>query len=123
MLGALVGQACGDESTEPIVYTNPADTIHVRVGESFWISLESNPTTGYKWQFKTEVDSTLLRLAEQKYIPDPNPEKLMGRGGRYQWLFEALKRGSTSISLQYLQPWDSASVERSIEFRVEIKAE
>lgn len=123
VLGALVGQACGDEGTEPVVYTDPADTVQVKVGESFWISLESNPTTGYKWQFGTPVDTTLLKLSEQKYVPDPNPEKLMGRGGRDHWLFEAIKPGSAGISLQYLRPWDSTSMERSVEFRVEINAE
>jgi inhibitor of cysteine peptidase len=116
--------ACGGEGGEradPIVYTDPADTIQVQVGEQFRISLESNPSTGHKWQFMSPVDSTLLSLVETRYIPKPNPEKFVGRGGYEEWLFEALGKGSTSISMHYLQPWDSISVARTVEFQVEIR--
>jgi inhibitor of cysteine peptidase len=124
VFGCLLAMACSGEtgeSADSVVYTDTADAIQVEVGEQFQISLESNPSTGHKWQFMSPVDSTLLSLVESRYIPKPNPEKFVGRGGNEQWLFEALAKGSTSVSMRYLQPWDSTSVARTVEFQIEIK--
>ncbi|UCE23430.1 MAG: protease inhibitor I42 family protein [Candidatus Zixiibacteriota bacterium] len=113
--------ACSGESADPRAYSDPSDTIRVAIGEQFTIVLEANPTTGYSWQFVGEVDSTLLKLVESKHEPMPNPKKLMGRGGHHHWLFEPLREDTTTISLRYLQPWDSTSVDRTVDFFVEIK--
>lgn len=122
-LSCLVLPSCSSETKEPIPYSDPGDTIKVTIGERFKIVLESNPTTGYSWQFRQPVDSTLLKLVETQYTAKPNPDKLMGRGGHDHWFFEALAAGTTLISLQYLRPWDSTSVEQKLDFTVEIKQE
>lgn len=120
MLSWLILPVCGSETKEPVSYSDPADTITVEVGKRFEIVLESNPTTGYTWRFIQPIDSTLLSLLEAKYVAKPNPEKLMGRGGHDHWLFEATAKGTTSVSLHYLRPWDSTSVDKVLDFTVEI---
>jgi inhibitor of cysteine peptidase len=121
VLCIFIALACSGGEAEPQVHTNPADTIRIAQGEQFKISLESNPTTGHQWQFINEVDTTIIQLLEREYTPDPNPDKLVGRGGKDQWRFKGVKKGATSISLRYLQPWDSTSVARTVEFQVEVK--
>lgn len=116
----LATLACATEETEPPTYSDTADTIRVTVGGRFMLALESNPSTGYQWQFTAPYDSTALKLVEHKYASKPNPDKLVGRGGHDQWLFEALKEGSGSVSLRYLRAWDSTSVAREAEFIFEI---
>jgi len=120
MLGALILPACSSETKDPASYSDPSDTIRVAVGQQFKIILESNPTTGYAWQFRQPIDSTLLTLLEKQYVAKPNPNKLVGRGGHDHWLFEAAVQGTTSVSLQYLRPWDTTSVEQTLDFTVEI---
>jgi len=123
MLSCLILPACSSETKDPVSYSDPADTIRVAVGDQFKIVLESNPTTGYSWQFRQSIDSTFLKLVVAKYVAKPNPEKLMGRGGHDHWTFEAKAQGSTSVSLHYLRPWDSTSVERTLDFSIEIAQE
>jgi len=120
-ISVLVAIACNGGEAEPTVHANPADTIRIVTGEQFKISLKSNPTTGYGWQFTSEIDTLMIKFIEREYIPDPNPEGLVGRGGRDQWRFTGVRKGTTSVSLQYLQPWDSTSVAQTIEFHVEVK--
>ncbi len=112
--------ACSSESSEPTVYSNPADTIDIKVGQQFKITLESNPSTGYLWRFVGSIDTLALKLVEHQYVAKPNPEKLVGRGGNDEWLFKALAAGSTSVALEHLQAWDSTSVERQVEFNIRI---
>ncbi|UCD63032.1 MAG: protease inhibitor I42 family protein [Candidatus Zixiibacteriota bacterium] len=112
--------ACSSENADPPIYTGLTDTVRVTAGDQFKIVLESNITTGFSWQFATTLDSTALRLVEHDYVPLPNPDKLLGRGGHEHWLFEALDEGSTAIALQYLRPWDSTSVAKEANFTVEI---
>ena len=111
--------ACSGEEQEPPTFTDTGDTVRMKVGQQFKIVLESNPTTGYKWQFAEAYDTTALRLVEYQYVAKPNPDKLVGRGGHEHWLFESLKDGPSTISLQYLRPWDSTSVAQTAEFKVE----
>ena len=120
LLTVVLCLACSGEDTEPIEYTDAADTVRVDIGKQFKIVLETNPSTGYEWQFTSPVDSSLLKLVEYKYQPKPNPEKLVGRGGHAHWTFKALREGATTVALQYLRPWDSTSVHRELVFAVEI---
>ncbi|MEW6411664.1 MAG: protease inhibitor I42 family protein [Candidatus Zixiibacteriota bacterium] len=118
ILTLSISLACSSQSSDPKVYADSADTVSVKMGERFKIALESNPSTGYGWRFVSDVDSSLLKLMEHQYIAKPNPEKVVGRGGHDEWLFEAIAAGSTSVALEYLRPWDSTSVEREVEFQI-----
>lgn len=120
-LCTVLAIACTGGEAEPTVHTNPADTIRIMKGEQFKISLKANPSTGYWWQFVKEIDTMVIELMEREYIPDPNPDNLVGRGGHDQWRFKGVKKGATSVSLRYLQPWDSTSVAETVEFYVEVK--
>jgi hypothetical protein len=46
------------------VYTEPGQTIEIKVGQRFIIALDENPTTGYTWQ--EEFDDSFLELVENK---------------------------------------------------------
>jgi predicted secreted protein len=48
------------------VFTKSDNEIEVKVGDSFAIELEGNPTTGYDWQLK--FDSDTLELLDQHYM-------------------------------------------------------
>ncbi|HWH67961.1 MAG TPA: protease inhibitor I42 family protein, partial [Candidatus Sulfotelmatobacter sp.] len=45
---------------------NPKPMI-VQVGRPFTLSLASNPTTGYHWQFATPLDEMHLKLLKAEY--------------------------------------------------------
>lgn len=83
-------------------------SINVNTTQSnFLISLPSNPTTGYRWMV-TGYDKSLLHLMSSQYIAPQS--KLMGAGGKMQFIFELLPDAtfpaSTDIHLKYAQPWE-----------------
>lgn len=85
-------------------YSNPQIPIMVRIDQQFIISLESNATTGYKWQMTTPAYTGILRLVNSRFAPpDTN---LAGAPGRQKWLFQATGPGRTVIRLEYVRPWE-----------------
>jgi len=87
--------------TEPAKSTAPVET---EVGLVFSITLESNPTTGYRWQLATPLDEKIIKLVGSKYVA-PKAGRL-GVGGKEVWTFKAVGRGKAEISLKYVRPWE-----------------
>ncbi|MCX5707306.1 MAG: protease inhibitor I42 family protein [Candidatus Omnitrophica bacterium] len=81
-----------------------SNKIQVEVGKQFAITLESNMTTGYQWQFARALDNTLITLVSLEY--KRAKPKLVGSGGKEIWTFKALKEGKATISFQYVRPWE-----------------
>jgi len=78
--------------------------IETYVGQSFTITLESNPTTGYMWQFAKPLDKNLLELIRSSH--SVNNRKLVGSPGKQLWSINALKAGKTVIFFKYMRPWE-----------------
>jgi inhibitor of cysteine peptidase len=81
--------------------------VDLTTGETLVISLDSNPTTGYSWEIQ-ETDATLLNLkGYPEFVQQPNNGALVvGAGGTQVFRFEALKTGSTTLTLVYHRPFE-----------------
>ncbi len=80
--------------------------ISIETDETFDISLESNPTTGYDWDVK-ECDYSVLELVNTGYEPAENQTPpLEGAGGLRNWTFMGLKDGETTLKLVYWRSWE-----------------
>jgi inhibitor of cysteine peptidase len=86
--------------------------IQARVGEEFVITLQSNPSTGYRWMLADSLDAGLLRLAGRTYVPDQ--PVMPGSGGHEQFTFVGVAPGETTLRLRY-----SRHVQRSAPRRAE----
>jgi len=73
------------------------------------IDLESNPTTGYQWQYDTKQDG-IIKEVSKKYKKDDVPEGITGSGGIDIWTFEGIKKGSTEVTFKYLRPWEGEAI-------------
>jgi len=100
------------------VYSDPAETIELNVGQSFVIALESNPTTGYTWH--EDFDKSFLELLGHEYERSLAGEGLVGAGGTESFEFKALKKGETEITMVYKQGWEGGSVGDEYVFKVTI---
>ena len=77
------------------------------VGDTIVVTLGSNPTTGFKWSDTAEIqDQAILRQMDHKYI-DPGQTNVVGATGREVWTFKALKKGTTTFSMEYRRPWEN----------------
>jgi predicted secreted protein len=85
--------------------SDPAAPIAVAPGQTFTLTLRSNPTTGYIWQVAEPVDERILHLIGSEYLSDKTG--LTGAGGREVWTFKAVGTGETRITLKYARSWET----------------
>ncbi len=87
--------------------------MEVYVGDSFIVTLCSNPTTGFQWSETAQVsDQTVLEQVDHKLVsPESEPPPPPGTPGQEIWTFEALKTGTSTISMEYSQPWEGGEKE------------
>ncbi len=90
-----------NQSTLP-VSTNA--TLSVKANQQFYITLDSNPTTGYEWQVALISDPDVVGFVSSQYIP-PESE-LLGAGGKQILTFNALQEGNATINLEYIRPFE-----------------
>lgn len=82
--------------------------VELGVGGSLTVALESNPSTGYEWELTEVGDETVLQKVDQRYEP-PEDGGMVGAPGKEIWTFKALKKGQSSISMEYSQPWEGGT--------------
>ncbi len=84
--------------------------VQVAAGDSFTVDLCSNPSTGFQWSESAQIsDQTVLQQTDHKLVPpevkgDKPPAP--GTPGKEIWTFKALKKGTSTISLEYSRPWE-----------------
>jgi len=82
-----------------------SEEVEIAVGGSLVVHLESNPTTGFKWELSEITDQMVLKQdGEPEFVPPD--EAIPGAGGREIWTFKALSKGTSTISMEYSRPWE-----------------
>jgi len=78
--------------------------LSVKAGDSFTVTLCSNPTTGFQWESAQISDQSVLTETSHQFIGPE--EELVGGAGKDVWTFQGLKKGTSTISIQYSRPWE-----------------
>jgi tripartite-type tricarboxylate transporter receptor subunit TctC len=81
-----------------------ASMIETQVGQEVTITLDSNATTGYRWQLAEPLDESILELVGSEYEPPEGGG--IGAGGQELWTFRGVGQGESEIALKYVQPWE-----------------
>jgi len=78
----------------------------VAVDGSLTVTLCSNPTTGFEWVESAQIsDQTVLQQTDHRLVI-PEAEGVVGAAGTQVWTFQALKKGTSTISMEYSRPWE-----------------
>ena len=82
--------------------------LEVQTGETFEVRLGSNPTTGFQWSEEAQISDTGVTIQEgHEFIgPESEPPPPPGTPGQEVWTFKALKKGSSTIYLEYSRSWE-----------------
>lgn len=80
--------------------TDPAQPILVNAGETFFIVVESNPSTGYHWEIVGDLNGVELVSREYTAAEPVIP----GSGGVEVWIFKAVSSGETQVTLGSFPP-------------------
>lgn len=104
--------ACGDmPNTIDLDSANNGVSLEITVGETINITLDSNITTGYKWNLVGEPDAKVLKLLSSQYVePTTSNPPVVGAGGKEVWKFQTVGRGTTSLKLAYFRPFGPSQV-------------
>jgi inhibitor of cysteine peptidase len=77
----------------------------LHLGQTLILSLPSNPSTGYRWQFRQAIPQLLRRLGPEVYS-NPRGDAVVGSEGLSTWRFEVVGSGEEHLSLSYQRPWE-----------------
>ena len=80
--------------------------IELKTGQELRVVLESNPTTGYRWQLADPLNESILKFLQSEYRAQP--PVAVGSGGEEIWTFRAVSPGQVTLTLIYVQPWAKA---------------
>ena len=102
---ALIIAACGKEAAKP---------------QTVSITLDSNPTTGFSWQYEIQ-DKSAVKLVDDEYVPSNTDKKITGAGGMHSFTFACLKDCETSVIMTYKRPWKGGETAEKRLIRIKYK--
>jgi inhibitor of cysteine peptidase len=77
----------------------------IPIDGTFQISLNSNPSTGYSWQWTNQQSTSVVDTFNFNYVSD-YPGRI-GGGGKEIWNFRGKKKGLDTINLEYKRVWET----------------
>jgi len=81
--------------------------VELEQGQILVVTLESNPTTGYRWEVVETQESILEQMGEAEFKPSQTGEPpLVGAGGWEIFRFKGISAGQMTLKLGYHRPWE-----------------
>jgi len=117
-IGGTIAAAAAD--TNAILALNAADSgkqITANAGDSFTITLDSNPSTGFSWSISAITDESVIDDVSNEFKGADTG--MVGAGGQEVWTFKAVDKGSSTIEMKYSRPWEQG-VEPAATFNVTV---
>jgi len=104
--GTIVEVSCDDFMEQQHL----SKRVEVSAGETFTVTLCSNASTGFQWVEPAQVsDKGVLKQTGHEFIPPEEKDGELpapGTAGQQRWTFEALRKGTTEVSMEYSRPWE-----------------
>jgi len=99
---ASVEVSCDDFSQQNHITRQVA----VAAGGTLTVTLCSNQTTGFMWSETAQIsDQSVLQQTDHRFV-SPEAEGVVGAAGNEVWTFNALKKGTSTVSVEYSRPWE-----------------
>ena len=109
-------------SGKTLTESNNGQSLSLKVNEMVQIRLESNITTGFKWNLSNETDTGIVSLISSGYKRTSTDKELVGAGGYETFTFKAKSKGNTTIVLTYNKPWEEGvAPEKTFKLNIVVK--
>ncbi|MDQ1253377.1 MAG: hypothetical protein QG646_2544 [Euryarchaeota archaeon] len=86
-----------DDSGKSITFKN---------GETFYLKLRENPSTGFAWELNLNQGLSVL---SDNYTQDPAPPHFVGVSGTHLWTIKAVASGSQQVKGIYRRFWENTT--------------
>jgi len=94
--------------------------VEVELDKLLAVTLESNPSTGYQWEFIENNDAILKQFGQTEYKPAENSNPRVGGGGWDIFRFKAVSAGQTSLEFVYHRSWEDAEPLKTFSIQVTV---
>lgn len=87
-------------------------SINLKKGDTIYLKLKENPSTGYSWELS--LSKGLNLLSDKYYSPESfkkSGEFIVGAGGIHLWKIKAVAKGSQQIKGIYKRSWEQETGE------------
>ena len=105
LLMTMIAAGCGPTGEVRLDMADNGGQVEMEVDQTLVISLESNPTTGFRWELFEVEDPILQSMGEAEFQPSESKE-VVGAGGTEIFRFKAVGIGQTTLTLVYRRPWE-----------------
>ncbi|MFC1634258.1 protease inhibitor I42 family protein [Planctomycetota bacterium] len=86
---------------------NDGGQVELELGRILIVTLESNPSTGYRWEQAEDNASILEQLGEAEFKSSSTSDPpLVGAGGWEIFRFKTMSAGQMTLKLVYHRPWE-----------------
>lgn len=96
--------AAAEPGSIDLTANNNAETIDASRNQILNIKLDSNITTGYKWNLVNEPNPGIVKIVSSKYNEPVGGG--IGAGGSESWQFQTVGNGTTTIKLAYFRSFE-----------------
>ena len=100
---------------------NNGGQIELERGQVLVVSLESNPSTGYRWEPSKNNKSVLQQLGKPEFkASETSDPPMVGAGGREIFRFKAVSAGQMNLELVYHRAWENAEPLKTFSIQVTV---
>jgi inhibitor of cysteine peptidase len=100
---------------------NIKSDFEIRNNETFDISLNSNPSTGYSWKWVRNIAKSKVDSISTTYQQEQSNPKRVGVTGKQIWKFKANEKGIDTLTFEYCRSWEPNSTVETKNIIVKIK--
>ena len=112
-LAALVAGCGGSASAGPagevvLDREDMGERVVLQEGQTLVITLEANPSTGYRWDVVDAEGQVVAQAGEPEFQSSAEGQgNVVGASGIQVLRFEAKQTGTTTLALVYHRPWET----------------
>jgi len=103
-----------DDNENVVLIFNQNGGIHeleVEQGNTFTVSLEGNPSTGYSWTLENANDLKGVESLGYEYIEGESEEDMVGVGGNFYFKFQVKETDELpTLKFAYMRPWETVAI-------------
>ncbi len=93
------------------------DNYNLQIGQHIDITLNANPSTGYRWSW---INKAAVTTVDSVAAISVNSNNIPGSPSQEIWRFKAVKAGSDSIKFRYAQAWVGGAVGETRTFFIKV---
>ncbi len=101
VLAACNSSAGPTSATVRLTAASNGKTETLHPNDALVVTLDSNITTGFRWEISRKPDANVLKLEGSEYVAPSTSPGVVGAGGQEVWRFRAASEGTTTFELTY----------------------